>query len=252
MLSLVSVKRLWAFDPVLFIQYGVIILILGYPTLKYNVLDKKGSLAAFFVGLITYLSLGFRGFMVLLSLHVIGAVTTRIGIRDKKMRRIEQEKIRSVDNILANGLVPVLGAFLYFVSKTNNGLFYVGFVGSIAAATADTTSSEIGQLSSKKPRLITSWKEVEAGTDGAVTLLGNLSAIVVSVLVGVIALIFSIPDIRQKALIIAVVVGAFFGTTVDSFLGASLEQKEIIGNNTVNLLATASSFFISIAVYSVL
>ncbi|MFQ5975016.1 MAG: DUF92 domain-containing protein [Candidatus Hydrothermarchaeales archaeon] len=251
-LTLVSVGRLRALDPYLALQYVVICLILGYPTLKFHVLDEKGSVAAFFLGLITYLSLGFSGFMVLLSLHVIGAVTTRMGIKDKKKRRTEQEKIRSVDNILANGLVPVLGAFLYFAAKTNNNLFYVGFVGAIAAATADTTSSEIGQLSSKKPRLITTWKEVEIGTDGAITLLGNMAAISASIVVVIIALIFSISGIEQIPLIISVVIGGLIGTTIDSFLGATLEQSEIVGNNTVNLLATACSFFTVIAVYSIL
>ena len=251
-LTLISVERLFMFDPYLALQYVAICLVLGYPTLKFHVLDEKGSLAAFFLGLVTYMSLGFGGFMVLLSLHVIGAITTRIGMRDKRKRRIEQEKIRSVDNILANGLAPVLGAFLYFVAKNNNILFYVGFVGAIAAATADTTSSEIGQLSTMKPRLITSWKEVEAGTDGAITLLGNFAAVVASVIVVSIALIFGVSGVRQMPLIISVVIGGFVGTTFDSLLGATFEQSEIIGNNTVNLLSTACSFVMVIVVYLVL
>ena len=251
-LTLVSVVKLWAIDLSLLFEYGVIILLLGYPTLKFKVLDGKGSLAAFILGLVVYVSLGFSGFMVLLSLHIIGAVTTRIGIKDKMERKVEQEKIRSIDNILANGLVPVIGAFLYLAAKTNNNLFYVGFVGAISAATSDTTSSEIGQLSSKKPPLITTWEEVEAGTDGALTLLGNLSALLSALVVAAIALIFSIPGIRQIPLVVSLLAGGFVGTTVDSFLGATLEQSEIIGNNTVNLLATASGFLSAIAVYSLL
>ncbi len=251
-LTLVSVVKLWAIDLSLLFEYGVIILLLGYPTLKFKVLDGKGSLAAFILGLVVYVSLGFSGFMVLLSLHIIGAVTTRIGIKDKMERKVEQEKIRSIDNILANGLVPVIGAFLYLAATTNNNLFYVGFVGAISAATSDTTSSEIGQLSSKKPHLITTWEEVEAGTDGALTLLGNLSALLSALVVAAIALIFSIPGIRQIPLVVSLLAGGFVGTTVDSFFGATLEQSEIIGNNTVNLLATASGFLSAIAVYSLL
>jgi len=248
-LTLISVERLFTVDPYLALQYVAICIVLGYPTLKFHVLDEKGSLAAFFLGLVIYMSLGFGGFMVLLSLHVIGAITTRIGMQDKRKRKIEQEKIRSVDNILANGLVPVLGAFLYFAAKNNNILFYVGFVGAIAAATADTTSSEIGQLASMKPRLIISWKEVDAGTDGAITLLGNFAAVIASVIVVVTALIFGVSGIRQMPLIVSVVIGGFVGTTFDSLLGATLEQSEIIGNNTVNLLSTACSFIIAILVY---
>ncbi|MFQ6136978.1 MAG: DUF92 domain-containing protein [Candidatus Hydrothermarchaeales archaeon] len=251
-LTLISVERLASLNPYLALQFLGICLILGPLTLKFGALDKKGSLAAFVLGLVTYLSVGFRGFIILLTLHVIGAATTRIGIKSKLKRNIAQEKIRSVDNILANGLVSTIGAFLYFAARSNNALFYIGFVGAIAAATADTTSSEIGQLSTKRPRLITTWKEVETGTDGAVSRLGNLSAVGVSIVVALIALIFIMPGIKALPLFISTVIVGFVGTTVDSYLGATLEQEAIIGNNTVNLLATACSFLGAMVIYSAL
>jgi len=46
-----------------------------------------------------------------------------------------------------------------------------------AAVAADTFSSELGILSQSKPRLLTSWdlRQVPAGTNGGVTLLGTMT-----------------------------------------------------------------------------
>ena len=49
--------------------------------------------------------------------------------------------------------------------------------GALAAVNADTWSTELGVLSSGRPRLITSLKPVEKGTSGGVSLVGTLAAL---------------------------------------------------------------------------
>lgn len=63
---------------------------------------------------------------------------------DKISKRIQEklgiyEKKRSMKNVLSNGIVPVAMAILGRYDR-----FVGGFIGSIAAATADTMASEIG------------------------------------------------------------------------------------------------------------
>ena len=72
-------------------------------------------------------------------------------------------------NILGNSGTAILALALGFPS---------GFFAAFASALADTLSSEIGILSKRKPVLITTLKQVKPGTDGGVTPLGMIAALV--------------------------------------------------------------------------
>jgi uncharacterized membrane protein len=107
--------------------------------------------------------------------------------------------------------------------------FTAAFTGVIAAANADTWATEIGVLSRQKPRLVTDGRPVPAGTPGAVSILGLVSAGGAAWLVGFTALAFyymiALIDERtwERSLLwlpIAALLGGLVGAVVDSFLGA--------------------------------
>jgi uncharacterized protein (TIGR00297 family) len=229
------------------LEYLVLSLFIAPFTLKFAGINKKGSLAAFFVGGAVYVSVGLPGFLLLLSLNIIGAFVTRLGYGKKLDRGIAQKK-RSFENVIANGLIPALAALLSAVSNTYSELFIVAYISTIAAATADTASSEIGELSSFKPRLITNFKEVDVGTDGAISILGTAAGLGAAALIALIAIVLEINGLPLKLFGIATLSG-FLGTTVDSLLGATLERRGVIGNELVNLGSIGTSFFISITLY---
>jgi uncharacterized protein (TIGR00297 family) len=232
------------------LEYLLLSLFIAPFSLKFAKIDKKGSLAAFFIGLIVYLSLGIAGLVILLSLHFIGALVTAIGYEKKDKVGIAQKK-RSLENVIANGFFPALIAALYTLFNPPNLSLYVGFVSTIAAATADTVSSEIGELSKSKPRLITTFEEVEVGTNGGVSHLGTLSGVTAAALIAMIAVILDSKEIAPTLFGVTTLAG-FTGTTVDSFLGATLERRGIIGNDHVNFLSIGISLVVSIFLYTVL
>jgi len=105
---------------------------------------------------------------------------------------------------------------------------------SVASAAADTAASEIG-VTGKTPYLITTFKPVPRGTNGGVTLRGEVAAILASIIVAAVALVMGVAD--PKLAIVTVIAG-FIGTNVDSVVGATLENSGRIGNSGTNLTAT--------------
>jgi uncharacterized membrane protein len=122
-------------------------------------------------------------------------------------------------------------ALLSIVSRHGVG-FTGAFVGVVAAANADTWATEIGVLSRNQPRLVNNGRLVTAGTPGAISLLGLVSAAGGAWLVGFTALalyfINAIFDGRIWAQIflwlpISAVLGGLASSVVDSFLGATAQ-----------------------------
>jgi uncharacterized protein (TIGR00297 family) len=228
-------------------EYLVISLFVAPFSLRFAGMDKKGSLAAFFVGFFVYISLGFSGFLVLLSLHVLGAIVTRTGFSRKQRSGIEQKK-RSFENVCANGLLPAAAAVAGAVFTDYSELFTVAFVSAIAVATADTVSSELGELSKTRPRLITTFEPVDVGTDGAVTVMGTVAGMGGAAIIAAVAILSGTLVSTAHLFLIAAVSG-FAGTIIDSILGATLERKGVIGNDLVNLFSIGVGLLLSVLLY---
>jgi hypothetical protein len=98
----------------------------------------------------------------------------------------------------------------------------------------DTSASEIGILSSSRPRLITTGRCVPPGTNGAVTLLGTIASAAAGAAVGVsFGVCELLLDGRRVALANAACVGALAGlcgSIVDSVLGATLQYSALEAN----------------------
>jgi uncharacterized protein (TIGR00297 family) len=108
----------------------------------------------------------------------------------------------------------------------------------LAEAAGDTSSSEIGMAFPGKTLLVTNFKSVPAGTDGGISLFGTLAALLGAGSVAFAAVATGIVPIRQMATII---LAGFFGTVIDSLLGAIFERRGLLDNDLVNLLSTAAA-----------
>jgi uncharacterized membrane protein len=98
---------------------------------------------------------------------------------------------------------------------------WVAFCASLAAANADTWATEIGSFSKTKPRSITSWKIVEPGTSGGITLAGSLASIAGSSLIALLTWVFD----RENFLIpVLIITAGSLGSVVDSVFGATLQS----------------------------
>jgi uncharacterized protein (TIGR00297 family) len=112
-------------------------------------------------------------------------------------------------------------------------------VAAMAEATADTVSSELGQVLGGTPRMITSFRRAPAGTDGAVSVAGTLAGAIAAGLLVLVAKT-ALPLLSWRDAGVALAAG-IAGTLVDSLLGAGPERLGWLNNDVVNALSTLAA-----------
>ncbi len=201
----------------------------------------SGMLTGILLALLTIVLGGYDWFAVLITFFAIGSLSTKFRYEKKAARGVAEanDGARGSGNVLGNAAVALAAVVGYAGSSAtvvalDPLLFLFAFAGSVATALSDTLSSEIGSVFDR-PRLITTLELVEPGTDGGVTWQGELAGIVGATLVaGVAYALFPAVTLVGAASILA---AGIVGMTVDSILGATLEEA-VLGNQGVNFFAT--------------
>lgn len=204
----------------------------------------------------------FRSALVpVIVLLILTSLATRFGRRHKERLGIaEQRHGRVASQVCANlGVAALVSQTPVQIFLIDNGLLaastteplhvFVPALAALAEAAADTVSSEIGQVLGGTPRLITTLRRVEPGTDGGITIAGTLAGIVAAGIVTVPGSWFL--DATSSMLAIAWA-GGVFGLLFDSLLGATLERWGRLNNDAVNFLSTLSAAAFSLALLELL
>lgn len=175
---------------------------------------------------------------------------------------------RDWKQVASNGVIPALLAVaaaaitgrmdLPVRSASHNALsaMYAAFLGYYACCCGDTWASELGQLSTEEPRLITTLRPVRKGTNGGVTLLGLAASIMGGLFVGVIFYVsgmvspsasgytyhhhnIGVGGLPQWALVLLGVFAGLLGSLLDSLLGATIQFTGY--NRSTGLLTSTMS-----------
>ncbi|HKP51411.1 MAG TPA: DUF92 domain-containing protein [Chloroflexia bacterium] len=210
--------------------------LLGYSA---KALSGSGAIAACIVGG-TVLGFGGWAWAILLGLFFASSSALSFFRRSDLRKRRAAETFdkggrRDAAQVLANGGVGALSALLsFFVPPHIASILFCGYVGSLAAATADTWATEIGVLSRYRPHLITTFRPVEAGTSGGVTWLGSAASVAGALFMGVSATLFTAfslfgaPFVERAGgweMIGAGLAGGVSGALADSLLGATIQAS---------------------------
>lgn len=117
---------------------------------------------------------------------------------------------------------------------------------SFASATADTLSSELGTIYGRRFFNIITLKADQRGLDGVISMEGVLFGLGGSY---VIALAYTIGFGWSNSNFIWIIIAGTIGNLTDSALGALLERRGHLGNNTVNFLNTLMAALVMLLIY---
>ena len=226
--SAVGAHPLWVAVAVTLLFGGLARVVRGVST--------SGAVAGGVVCFALYAGVGSEAFAGLVLVFVLTWGATRFGYQ-RKLRQgtAERKGGRTASQVLANvGLAAVCGV-AYYLSK-GNPVFLVGLSAVLAEAAADTVSSELGRALSNSARLMTTWQQVPAGTDGGVTFAGTMAGAFAG---GLVALQFALTGWLSWQGAVASWGAAVVAMFADSFLGAALERRGLLNNDAVNFLSTS-------------
>ena len=226
----------------------VIAFAFGYFSYRMKAADLSGIFAAILLGILLIVFADVTWFLVMLAFFIMGSAMTRYRFDAKTKMGVAEGHggVRGYFNVFANGLAGVAAAVLFGI--TGDAAFTAFYLGSVGCATADTLASEVG-VTGGTPRLITTLKQVPCGTNGGVTLKGEIAGTVGAFVVGVIAYLLGVADVTLLAI---TTLGGFVGTNIDSLIGALWENKGVFGNAGTNFLATLLAGLFAMGVYLLL
>ena len=197
-----------------------------------------GGIAGAIVCFTLLVAAGLRGFVALLVVFILTWVSTRVGYARKQSQGTAERRAgRNASQVFANLGVSLFCAILYPTVWRDPRLL-IALCAALAEAAADTVSSEMGQAVGGVPRLITNWKPVPAGTDGALTFAGTAAGVGAAIAV-------SLTGIAPWPFAPICAGAGILGMFADSLLGATLERRGIMANNAVNFSSTAIAALIA-------
>jgi len=185
-------------------------------------LAGSGAVGALLVGTLIF-GLGGWVWGLLLALFFVSSSLLshyKEGEKQAVAEKFDKGNRRDFAQVLANGGAGVIVALLQVFFPAPFWLPL--FLGTMAAVTADTWATELGTLSKRPPRLITSGKIVPVGTSGGISLFGTAVSFIGGLFIGLAAGLFS----QNNAGLFMLVggIGGLLGSLADSLLGATVQQ----------------------------
>ena len=227
--------------PVYIIAVGLLLAVMLL-SVKAGKLTLPAALVGGLTGFLVFAGAGYAGILLLGVFFMLGVLATSHKKEVKAriiMHGLHPER-RNAGQVLANGGIAALMGLLALIDPVHAQVYVLMLAASLASATADTLSSELGMVYGRNFYHILTFKKDEKGLDGVVsmegTLLGAAGAAVIAVIY---ALFFGFG--KESWLII---LAGIAGNLVDSVLGALLERKHLINNDVVNFLNTLAAALI--------
>ena len=204
-------------------------------------LTTQGLLHAGLLGVGLWTFLGAAGWSVCVTYLVLGSLVTKVRMKEKERLGIAEKRggARGPENVWGSAATAMVCALMTCIFPASTPALKVAYTASLSTKLADTFQSEIGKAYGKTTYLITNFKRVPKGTEGAVSLEGTVAGIIGSILLSLFAFKVNLISSAKDGMVC--IISAFFATFVESYIGATLQTKDnqdLISNELVNLINT--------------
>lgn len=235
---------------------------------KQKSLTKAGLLHSTALGIGLWSFLGFQGWLVCVSYLILGSVATKVKMKEKEALGIAEKRggQRGPENVwgsaatamvcaLLSGVVPSLGLPVTVAGAAIDwvGMFQLGYVASLVTKLSDTWSSELGKAFGKTTYLVTTFKLVPKGTEGAVSLEGTAGGVVGGLLLTLLAQSPPLAVIPASTPLLGIcLLASLLATTIESYIGAVYQDEKVrpwLTNELVNFIMTVIGSALAMGMY---
>jgi uncharacterized protein (TIGR00297 family) len=214
-------------DPIELIGGSLLSIFIGVIGYRRGALSESGVAGAFVTGAVIFGVGGWEWGLLLIAFFLSSSALSFYRMGEKRLvaEKFAKGHRRDLGQALANAGVA---AVLAILSRCwPHPLWLFGCAGAFAAVNADTWATELGVLSRKPPRLVTTGQRVTAGTSGGISGLGTLAGLGGAWSVGLVAALGVIAAGERACaagvLLVAATVGGLAGSFADSVLGATVQ-----------------------------
>lgn len=189
------------------------------------------------IGLLVFMGAGYTGIVMMAAFFILGSSATSWKIKTKQQLGLAEinNGRRTAAQVIANaGMAGILGMLLWLYPEQKNVLSIM-LASVFSSATADTLSSELGNIYGSKFYNISTFKKDQKGLDGVISLEGTLIGVTGSIFI---ALIYAIGFGWNTLTILIIILAGTVGNLSDSVMGAVAERKHTLKNDAVNFLNT--------------
>ena len=232
------------------LNYWILLLILAFGmflSVKSGKLTIAAALTGGVLALLVFIGSGFTGIAMMAIFFVLGSAATgwKISINQSFGLAENNKGKRTARQVIANAGVAAILGLLAWLYPQKASLFQLMTAAGFASATADTISSELGNVYGRRFYNILSFKKDGRGLNGVVSLEGTLFGIAGS---AIIAIIYAI-GFKWDVNIAYIILAGTAGNIADSLLGATLERKHVLRNDAVNFLNTLVAALTALLLY---
>lgn len=200
--------------------------IVAYTSHRLRLLSASGSVATFLLAVLVYGTGGWMWTLPVVAFFLLSSALSRLGRARKRAFDgvFEKTSTRDAMQVAANGGVAGAIAVLARIAPWDG--WFVLYLGALAAATADTWSTELGVLARGRVRSVLTLRPVPAGTSGGVSTAGTLGGALGAAVVAAIGLWGSgMWDAGAVGVLVLLTAAGLVGSLVDSMLGATLQAQ---------------------------
>ncbi|XP_065631626.1 protein VTE6, chloroplastic isoform X2 [Quercus suber] len=235
---------------------NMVIFVLGLPILLSG-LSLSGIASAFLLGTLTWRAFGPSAFLLVATYFIIGTAVTKVKMAQKEAQGVAEKKKgrRGPGSVIGSSAAGCICAFLSIFQVGGpafSQLWKLGFVASFCTKLSDTVSSEIGKAYGKTTYLVTTFKIVPRGTEGAVSVEGTIAGLLASILLSFVGCVMG--EISAPEAIICIIASQV-ANVGESIIGAALQEKEgfqWLNNDVVNVINISMGSIIAVLMQQLL